>query len=136
MDVTGERKILVVDDEVPILTMLKEAFNSAGYAVWTAENAEEALRILQEESFMVMFLDLKLPGMSGVELCQKIRVENQVGLIYAFTGYNNFYGLLKCRSVGFDDFFVKPVEIKLLLKAAQEAFEKLERWKISDYGLI
>lgn len=130
-----EKKILVVDDEVLILDMLKEAFGSAGYTVLTAESAEDALKILKDESVMVMFLDIKLPGMSGVELCKKIRIENQVGIIHALTGYSNIYGLLECRAAGFDDFLVKPVKINLLLKAAQEAFEKLERWEISNYGL-
>jgi DNA-binding response OmpR family regulator len=130
-----EKKILVVDDEVLILNMLKEAFGSAGYAVLTAASAEDALKILKDESVMVMFLDIKLPGMSGVELCKKIRIENQVSIIHAFTGYSNIYGLLECRAAGFDDFFIKPIKINLLLKAAQEAFEKLERWDIDNYGL-
>jgi CheY-like chemotaxis protein len=131
-----EKKILVVDDEVLILDLMKEVFGSAGYTVLTAESAEDALKVLKDESVMVMFLDINLPGMSGVDLCKKIRIENQVGIIHAFTGYSNIYGLLECRAAGFDDFFVKPVKINLLLKAAQEAFEKLERWEISNYGLI
>ncbi|MCX5847758.1 MAG: response regulator [Deltaproteobacteria bacterium] len=131
----NEKKILVVDDEVSILDMLKDAFSSAGYTVLTAESAENAIKIFRQESIMVMFLDLNLPGMSGMELCKLIRKQNQIGIIYAFTGYSNFYGLLDCRAAGFDDFFVKPVKLDVLLKAAQEAFEKLERWEIDNYGL-
>lgn len=123
-------KILIVDDEVLILDLLREVFESAGYSVIAAENGEDALKILQHESIMVMFLDIKLPGMSGIELCKRIRAENQICIIYAITGYNNIYSLLECRTVGFDDFFVKPTGIKLLKKAAQDAFEKLERWNI------
>ncbi|MGA3208783.1 MAG: response regulator [Syntrophales bacterium] len=130
-----EKKILIVDDEVLILNMLKDAFGSAGYTVLTAASAEDALKILKDESVMVMFLDIKLPGMSGVELCKRIRIENQVGIIHAFTGYSNIYGLLECRAAGFDDFFIKPIKINLLIKAAQEAFEKLERWEVGDYEL-
>jgi CheY-like chemotaxis protein len=130
-----EKKILVVDDEVTILDMLKDVFSSAGYTVLTAGTAEEALQILQKESIMVMFLDLTLPGMSGVDLCKKIRVENQICIIHAFTGYSNIYRLLECRAAGFDNFFVKPVKIQLLLDAARESFERLERWEIGNYGL-
>jgi CheY-like chemotaxis protein len=82
-----------------------------------------------------MFLDIRLPGMSGVELCKKIRSKDQISIIHAFTGYSNIYGLLECRAAGFDDFFVKPVKLDVLLKAAQDSFERLERWKISDFGL-
>ncbi|HUH67106.1 MAG TPA: response regulator [Syntrophales bacterium] len=129
------KKILVVDDEVNILNMLRESFSRAGYTVFTAASAEEALKILKNESVLVMFLDLKLPSMSGIDLCKRIRKENQICIIHAFTGYSNIYGLLECRAAGFDDFFVKPVKTNLLLKAAQEAFDKLERWEVSNYDL-
>jgi CheY-like chemotaxis protein len=124
-----------VDDEVVILDMLKEVFSSAGYTVLTAGSAEDALTILKKESIMVIFMDLTLPGMSGVDLCKKIRIENQVCILHAFTGYSNIYSLLECRAAGFDNFFVKPVKINLLLNAAQESFEKLERWEIGNFGL-
>jgi CheY-like chemotaxis protein len=137
-EVTGmfEKKIMVVDDEVAILAVMKEIFRMKGYAVTTAESAEEAIKILSEEVFMVMFLDLKLPDMNGVELCKRIRRDNLIAIIYAFTGYTNFYGLMDCRSAGFDDFFVKPVAMDILLKAADDAFEKVERWKVDEFDLI
>ena len=128
-----EKKILVVDDEVSILAMLKEIFNSEGYSVRTAESAEDAMKILEGESIKVMFLDLRLPAMSGIDLCWKIREKDQISIIYAFTGYSTYYGLLECRAAGFDDFFVKPVETRLLLQAAEDAFEKLDRWEVRDY---
>jgi DNA-binding response OmpR family regulator len=130
-----EKKILVVDDDISILDMLNEVFTSAGYTVLTAENAEDALKILTNETVMVMFLDIRLPGMSGVELCKKIRIEDKISIIHAFTGYSSLTGLLECRGVGFDDFFIKPARLDVLLKAAQDSFERLERWKICEYGL-
>ncbi|OPY04664.1 MAG: Transcriptional regulatory protein AfsQ1 [Syntrophus sp. PtaB.Bin001] len=131
----SEKKILFVDDEVQILQMLEEAFKLYDYKVLTAESAESALEILAKESIMVMFLDLKLPGMSGIDLCRQIRKKNQIAVIHALTGYSNFFGLLECRSAGFDDFFIKPVGLKALFKAAESAFEKIERWKVFEYDL-
>lgn len=130
-----KKKILIVDDEAMIRDMLNAVFTEGGYKVFTAENAETALMILGAENIMVMFLDLSLPGVNGIELCKKIRKENQIGILYAFTGYSNIFGLLECRAVGFDDFFEKPTDVKILLKAAQDAFEKLERWKASELDL-
>ena len=92
--------------------------------------------ILRKESIMVMYLDLKLPGMSGTELCEQIRIQNPLAIIHAITGFTDLFGLLECRKAGFDDFFKKPVTIKLLLESAQEAFKKLERWKVDEYDLI
>jgi DNA-binding response OmpR family regulator len=131
-----EKKILFVDDEERILDMLEKLFSTANYTVRCAESAEKALDILRQESIMVMVLDLKLPGMNGVELCKHIRKQNPVCIIYALTGYANLFNLLECRGAGFDDFFVKPVNPEVLLKAFQEAFEKIERWEIPSYDLM
>ncbi len=131
-----DKKILVVDDEELIRNLLKDAFTRAGYLVRTAESAEEAMNILRKESILVMYLDLKLPGMDGTDLCAKIRLQNPIAIINALTGYSDLFGLLKCRKVGFDDFFTKPISIKILLESAEQAFEKLERWQVSELDLI
>jgi DNA-binding response OmpR family regulator len=129
----SEKRILIVDDEPAILDIMRQAFEMNGYKVFSAQNAEKAIEINSETVIMVMFLDLKLPGMDGMALCKRIRRDNQIAVIYAVTGYTNFFGVLECRSAGFDDFFVKPVDIPVLLRAARHAFEKLERWKF-DYN--
>ena len=131
----SSEKILVVDDEEAIRDILKQAFTNAGYEVLTAESAEKAREILRNESIMVMFLDLNLPGMNGVKLCEMIRKENWIGVVYALTGYTDLFGLMECRRAGFDDFFAKPVSIGVLIEAAQEAFKKIERWNVHQYDL-
>lgn len=129
MCVNKNKKVLLVDNEYSILKMLKEIFRYDNYSVFTAKNAEEALNILKDENIRVMFLDIVLPGMSGIDLCKKIRGNNHVCIINAFTGA--FYSLFECRAAGFDDFFIKPTGITLLLRATYEAFEKIERWGIN-----
>jgi len=128
--------ILVVDDEELIRDMLEEVFHRAGYVVRTAEDAEKAIDILREESIMVMYLDLKLPKMSGTELCQQIRVQNPLAVIHAITGYTDLFGLIECRKVGFDDFFEKPVAMDLIMESAEGAFKKLARWRVDELGLV
>lgn len=130
------KKILIVDDEPAILGTLQQIFERSGYEALTAETAEKALSILENETVMIMFLDLKLPGMSGVELCRRIRQKNRIAIIHALTGYVNIFGQIECREAGFDDFFVKPVDINVLLKAAEGAVEKLHRWKVDEYEVI
>jgi len=84
--------------------------------------------ILTQNHIKVMFLDIQLPGMTGLELCKKIRANNRIAVIYAMTGYTNLFQLDECREAGFDDYFSKPFEIMDIVKAAKEAFEKLDRW--------
>lgn len=126
---TVDRKILVVDDEVSIRTMLTKAFTQAGYQPIVAADAEEALSILGRESIQVMFIDLKLPGMNGIELSRRNRKDNPLACVYAMTGYSSLFELADCRDAGFDDYFLKPIDLSILLRTAAESFEKLERWE-------
>ena len=123
------RKILVVDDEREILDGIELAFRNADYTVHCAESAEEALDTLNRENSQVLFLDLKLPKMDGVELCKQIRKDRPLAVIYAVTGYPSLFELAHCREAGFDDYFIKPIELEVLWKAAEDAFVKIERWK-------
>ena len=116
-----EKKILVVDDEVFILDLLNIAFSRAGFAVRTAENAQEALQILKGENINVMFLDLNLPEMNGVELCAKIRKNQPNAIIHAVTGYAPYFEPSDYKMAGFDGYFTKPVKLKTLLRAARDA---------------
>lgn len=124
-----EMKILVVDDEEVMRDLLKTAFTEAGYTVHCAESAEEAKEVLKQQNIQVMFLDLQLPGLNGEELCWRIRKDDPIAIIYAITGYASRFELAFCRDAGFDDYFIKPVELKVLLNAAADGFERLNRWK-------
>ena len=124
------KKILVVDDEASVRDLLKDTFFNEGYKVRLAEGAEPAFEILKEENIKVIFLDLKLFGMNGIELCRQIKKNNPTAIIFAMTGWGALYDIEECREAGFDDFFTKPVQIDVLLKAVDDAFEKLDRWRI------
>lgn len=124
-----EKKLLIVDDEAEILETLEEALTDKGYAVRTAGSAEEAIPIARSENIQVMFLDLKLPGISGLDLCRRLKTDNPVACIFAMTGYTKIFELAACRECGFDDYFIKPIKIKQFIKAAEDAFEKISRWR-------
>ena len=119
-----EKKILVLDDEESIQKLLDKAFSKKGYVVRTSGNAEEALEILKDEKFKVMFFDLNLPGMSGLDLCKKIRKKYPAATIFAVTAYASIFELADCRKAGFDDYFTKPIDFERLYKATEYAFEK------------
>ncbi len=125
----SEKRILVVDDEKQIRDMYSQAFTRAGYKVTTAESAEEALEIVRKTAFFVLFLDLNLPGMNGVELCRQIRNQYPMAIPLAVTGFASLFELTDCRDAGFEDYFAKPASLSDLLEAAEHAFKKLARWK-------
>jgi DNA-binding NtrC family response regulator len=123
------KKILIVDDEESICLLLKSALTTKGYDVITAGIPSEALDILDKDTILVMFIDLNLPEMDGVELCKEIIKRNPLTIAYAITGYASHFELANCKSAGFEDYFKKPVRLLDIFNAAERAFEKLERWK-------
>jgi CheY-like chemotaxis protein len=124
-----KRRILVVDDEQPIRDLLSQAFTSMDYEVDTAADGQEALDKVAQHGVQLVFMDLKLPGLDGLELCRRIRRFNPLAIIFAMTGYPSLFELSDSREAGFDDYFRKPVKLQVLSKAAEQAFERLERWK-------
>ena len=124
-----ERKLMIVDDEVSIRDLFQSAFSDAGYSVYLAENSEQALQILTQDEIDLIFLDLKLFGMNGIELCRQIKKDKPVSIIYAITGWTGLFEVEECREAGFDDYFTKPFQLNVLFKAVEDAFEKLDRWK-------
>jgi DNA-binding response OmpR family regulator len=123
------KSILIVDDEPCIRLAYKKVFTNAGYAAQAAESAEQALEIMRATPAEVLFLDLNLPAMNGVDLCRIVHKEWPWSVTIAVTGYASVFELVNCREAGFEDYYTKPVGSKELLAAAQEAFNKLERWK-------
>jgi CheY-like chemotaxis protein len=124
-----EKRILVVDDEVPMAKLMARALTKAGYDVQTAASAEEALELIKSYKYMVFFLDLKLPKMNGMELCRIIRKDNPLTIAYAVTGYAGTFEVFDCREAGFEDYFTKPIKLPKLLAAAEDAFKKQASWK-------
>ena len=121
-----KRKILIVDDEVSILKLYKKTFEKRGYEVDTAETAEDALSILKNEEYPVMFFDIVLPGMNGIDLLKEVIKIYPDSFIYAVTGYPTQFEREGCLAVGFTDYFVKPVDLEKLLKAAEDGLRKAE----------
>jgi CheY-like chemotaxis protein len=119
------QKILVVDDEAGIRKLLHGFFQDFGYEVAEAGSAKEALEILGKDPIPVILLDLNLPEMNGLQLCQIIREKQPSAHIFAVTGYHHSYTAEDCKKAGFDDFFVKPVNLHVLHNAVLAAFEKL-----------
>lgn len=129
-----QNAILVVDDEESVRRLLARIFGDAGFPVREAASAEDALSVLGREKIQVMFIDLQLPGMNGLDLCRRIRKDHPVACLFALTGFASVYDLVECREAGFDDYFVKPVDPAALVKAARDAFERLARWRSGRRG--
>ena len=68
------KPILIVDDEAIVRESIRDWLKDAGYEVSVAESGEEALKLVQKQNFGVMILDLRLPGMSGIDVLKKVKL--------------------------------------------------------------
>lgn len=102
-----ETRILVVDDEQEIADLIEIYLVSDGYKVLKANNAEEGLEILGKEEVHLVLLDIMMPGMNGLEMCKKIRENNNIPIIMLSaksTDLDKILGL----GTGADDYVTKP----------------------------
>ncbi len=124
-----KRSLLVVDDEPQICDSFGTYFEKQGYDVSTAMDGPAALAALERKNVPVCLLDLALPGMNGLELCQEIKQSTPMATCIAMTGKRSLFEIFECRAAGFEDYFTKPVSLEVIRQAVDQAYERMERWK-------
>ena len=119
-------KILVVDDEAIVRESIRDWLEDAGYQVATAESGEEALALVKEQDFGVMVLDLRLPGMSGIDVLKKVKqLKPQIKSII-ITAYPSVLSAVEVMKLGAIDYLIKPVAPDDLEKLIKETLLKCE----------
>lgn len=116
-------KILIVEDDVPINELLRETLLKAGYQVSAAFSGSEGKLLVTHESFDLILLDLMLPGMTGEELLQVIRQEDQVPVI-VISAKGEIDEKVDLLQMGADDYLVKPFDLKELLARIQVCLKR------------
>ncbi|MDA0321399.1 MAG: response regulator [Verrucomicrobia bacterium] len=96
-----EKKVLLVDDEKTILSVLEQVLNLEGYTPFVSSDGVEALELIQEEKIRVCFLDLRMPAMDGIELCRQVRAADSEAKVFALSGFVDAYDQGELREVGF-----------------------------------
>ncbi len=107
---TGRNRILIVDDEEEIRTLLKALVERFGYEAHTAANGEEAFALVGRAFFDLIITDIQMPGISGLELINKISRNYPETDLIAVTGYNIDYRYTDVINVGASDFITKPID--------------------------
>ena len=101
------QRILVVDDEQSIRTIVEYALKDAGFEVVTAGRGDDALAVMERDPIDLVVLDVMLPGMDGLEVCQKIRAERSVPIIMLSARGEELDKVLGLE-LGADDYVTKP----------------------------
>ncbi|MEW5765335.1 MAG: sigma-54-dependent transcriptional regulator [Acidobacteriota bacterium] len=117
-------RILVVDDEASMRKMLEILFREEGYGVVTAASAEEALRALAHSPFELVLSDIRMPGLSGLELLKRIRQEEAPTEVILMTAYSSTESAIEALRLGAFDYITKPFQVEELSNIVRHAFEK------------
>jgi DNA-binding response OmpR family regulator len=130
------KPILIVDDEKNIRLTLSQALKILEVETDTAANGEEALAKLKEREFGLILLDLKMPGMDGMEVLRRVREIRPDIRIIIITAYGTVESAVEAMKLGAVDFIQKPFspeEIRELVSRVMDR-EKLDEQKVVDYG--
>ena len=126
---TGSIRVLVVDDERPTRLLMEKELPRAGYLVTTAESGEEALEKVRAQDFDVILLDLKMPGIGGMEALRRIRDSGASGEVVILTGHPDVDSAIEAMKLGAYDYLTKPFKLSELEEVLRRAAERkrLER---------
>lgn len=118
-------KILIVDDERAIRNSLGEILTDEGYEVDTAEDGPSALEKVDKERFDVIFCDIKMPGMDGTEVLQKLVEDGVDSAIVMISGHGDIETAVDCIKKGAFDFIQKPLDLNRILITIKNATDKV-----------
>lgn len=127
-------KILIVDDEVSILNMMKMTLQVDGYEVLTSTNGPEALKIFHNEAPDVVLLDVRMPGMNGIEVLGRIKEMNPDAEVIIISGHGDMEMAVECLRKEASNFLTKPVSDELLTLSIKRSLEKVAlKKKLKQY---
>lgn len=119
-------RVLIVDDEAELVTALEERLNLRGFEASGVTTGAEALALLGDEPFDVVLLDLKMPGLGGLEVIRRIKEERPGLQVILLTGWGSEEDAKKGQALGAYDYLMKPVKISELVRALLSACDREE----------
>ncbi|MCM3663729.1 response regulator transcription factor [Mesobacillus subterraneus] len=136
------KKVLVVDDEQSIVTLLQYNLEQAGYKVVTAMDGEDGINLAAEENPDLMILDLMLPKLDGIEVCKQLRQQKINVPILMLTAKDDEFDKVLGLELGADDYMTKPfsprevvARVKAILRRVQTQTDPIDE-KQEDEGQI
>ena len=118
-------KILIIDDERAIRNSLGEILSDEGYAVDTAEDGIKGLEMATREHYDVIFCDIKMPGMDGLEVLSKLTAEGTDSAVIMISGHGDIDTAVECIKKGAFDFIQKPLDLNRILITIKNATDKV-----------
>ncbi|MBL0125683.1 MAG: response regulator [Betaproteobacteria bacterium] len=122
----ANHKVLVVDDDPVVGKSFNRVLSNKGYVVITAQNAQEALTKLQEGGYDAVFTDIRMPGMDGLELAERVKARTPWTPVVIVTGYGTAANEARARAAGVSAFLQKPLSPEMIEESALNAMRATE----------
>lgn len=127
-----KEKILVIDDEAGIRSSLRGILEDEGYEVITAADGEDGLELMKRENFDLIFLDIWLPVMNGIEVLEKIKAKEENPQVVMISGHGSVESAVKATKLGAYDYLEKPLSLERVVLAARNS---LKQKKLEDENI-
>ncbi|WEG13092.1 response regulator [Pullulanibacillus sp. KACC 23026] len=115
----ANKKILIVDDQFGIRILLNEIFQKIGYKTYQAANGVQALNLVQNERPDLIILDMKIPGMDGLEILKRVKKIDQTIKVIIMTAYGELDMIQEAIDNGAITHFSKPFDIDEIIAAVK-----------------
>ncbi|MEK5079220.1 response regulator [Solibacillus sp. FSL W7-1436] len=119
--------ILIVDDQQGIRMLLNEVFKKEGFTTYLAANGFDAIKIAHENALDCVLLDMKIPGMDGLEILERLKQDNPELPVMMMTAYVEQHMMDRANELGVVKYFTKPFNIFEVRDEVNKLIEKTEK---------
>lgn len=109
-------KLLIIDDELPVCDLLKNFFTERNYKVFVALNGEDGIAVMDKEKPQIVFLDIRMPDVSGIEILRRMKKKNHQVKVIMITAVKDEAMITLAKEYGAYDYIVKPFNLEHLEK--------------------
>jgi len=126
--------VLVVDDSPETIELIKRNLESVGYQVYSANNVQSAVKLLDSLTIHLVVTDLKMPGENGLELVRHVCENHKNMGVLVITGFPSIQGAVESIKIGAEEYLVKPFTDEELFKSVERVLSKISKHHKSDSG--
>lgn len=124
-----KRKVLVVDDEIDFLDLLRSRLEASGYSVITAMNGEDALDKVKKEKPDAVLLDILMPGLDGLDVLKRIRKEDERLPVFIITAFSNEERFRMANKFNASGFIIKTEDLQVEIGNITKTLDIADRYK-------
>ena len=119
--------ILIIDDEAPLRQTLARILQRAGHEVTTAESGEMAIALVADTTFDLVYMDLRMPGLPGLEALKRIHASQPELPVILFTAQPDVNSAVEALRVGATDYLLKPLQPQVLIERTRAILSQREK---------